>query len=63
MSIHLEPEFVQDIIQSVMPQLNRHKKEHTLTVEIQDDMLTAMVDAPLISQVLINIVDLSLIHI
>lgn len=57
MSIHLEPEFVQDVIQSVMPQLNRHKKEHTITVDVKDDMLTAMVDAPLISQVIINIVD------
>ena len=36
---------------------NRHSAQHTITVQMDDDLLLAHMDAKLVVQVLINLVD------
>ena len=66
--LKMEPELLEEVFQEALTHLDRKAKEHTITVELPDDMLMAKMDARLIVQVVINIVNnaikyLSLIHI
>lgn len=57
MNINRNPELLSEVIGEALQHINRKKTEHQIEVEIPDDMLMARVDASLIVQVVINIVD------
>lgn len=57
MSLRLKPELMDDIIAEALRHLNRQKSEHPLLVTQGDELALAKVDARLIVQVVINIVD------
>ncbi len=53
MSVHL----MDEIIDEAMRHINRKGSEHTISVECKDELLLARMDAKLIVQVIINLVD------
>ena len=55
--LKMEPELLEEVFQVALTHLDRKAKEHTITVELPDDMLMAKMDARLIVQVVINIVN------
>lgn len=55
--LKMEPELLEEVFQESLTHLDRKAKEHTITVELPDDMLMAKMDARLIVQVVINIVN------
>ena len=55
--LHLTLELVPDVIDEALKHVNRQKIEHQIQVENEDDILIACMDAKLIMQVIINIVD------
>lgn len=55
--LKMEPELLEEVFQEALTHLDRKAKEHTITVELPDDMLMAKMDARLIVQVVINIVN------
>lgn len=55
--LRLEPELVADCIQEALRHTHRHSEEHELRVLSGDDMLLARMDARLIMQVIVNMVD------
>lgn len=57
MELHMEPEFLQDVILEAVEHMDKRKKNHSIQVEVPDDLLTAKVDVVLITQVLINLID------
>lgn len=57
MSIHMEPELLDEIFHEALSHVNRRAVEHHIRVHLQDDLLMAQMDARLIVQVIINIVD------
>lgn len=57
LNIHISAELVDEVIQEALRHVNRLSKEHHITVKNQDDLLLAKMDARLIVQVLINLVD------
>ena len=57
MDLHMEPELLQEIVSEAVAHMARRKKDHTIQVCIPDDLLAARVDAVLITQVLVNLID------
>ncbi len=57
MALNLQPELLDDVIQEALRHINRKKSLHTIGVHLEDDLLMAKMDARLIVQVIINIVD------
>lgn len=57
MKLHLSAELVDDVITEALKHINRKSIEHHITVDNQDDYLLAKMDAKLIVQIVINIVD------
>lgn len=57
LSLDIHPELIDDIFREAMAHLDRHASEHTLTVELEDDLLMAEADPRLIVQVVINLVN------
>lgn len=57
MSIRLEPELLDEVIQEALTHLSRRSEEYQIGVEITDDLLMARMDSRLIIQVILNIVD------
>lgn len=57
MSINMEYEVLQEIIQEALNCMAKRAKEHTVHLEIPDELLMVKMDARLIMQVIINIVD------
>ncbi len=55
--LKMEPELLEEVFQEALTHLDRKAREHTITVELPDDMLMAKMDARLIVQVVINIVN------
>lgn len=55
--IHLKPELVSDIVESALNRVGRRAVNHEIHVEIENDMLMANMDAPLIVQVLLNLLE------
>ena len=55
--LKMEPELLEEVFQEALTHLDRKAKEHTITVELPDDMFMAKMDARLIVQVVINIVN------
>lgn len=57
LNLHISAELVDEVVKEALRHANRLKTEHTITVEHEDDLLLAKMDARLIVQVVINLVD------
>ena len=57
LNLHMSAELVEEVAKEALRHVNRLKSEHCISVEHQDDLLLARMDARLIVQVLINLVD------
>ena len=57
MNLHLSAELMEDVVAEALRHVNRQCGEHSITVEHRDEFLLARMDAKLIVQVIINIVD------
>lgn len=57
LNIKTNPELVEEIVSEALHQLNRYCENHHVINEVADDMTMVKVDARLIVQVLINLID------
>lgn len=57
LNLHLTGELMEDVIEEALKHIDRHSDEHKITVNNKEDILFARMDARLIIQVIINIVD------
>lgn len=57
MQLHLSAELLEEVIDEALLHINRQKKEHHIVVEPNEELLLAKMDARLIVQVIINLVD------
>ena len=57
MNLHISAELVEDVVAEALRHVNRKSVEHRITVEHRDELLLARMDAKLIVQVVINLVD------
>lgn len=57
MSLKLSAELMEEVVAEAMAHINRKSVEHTILVEQTDEFIMARMDARLIVQVIINIVD------
>nr|WP_122012316.1 sensor histidine kinase KdpD [Maliibacterium massiliense] len=57
MQIHMEGELIAEVVAEALRHVDRKASEHHIAVDIPDDLLLARMDARLIMQVIINIVD------
>jgi two-component system sensor histidine kinase KdpD len=55
--ISLEPELLDDVFREAIRHLDRRASEHTVRIHLEDELLMARMDARLIVQVVINIVN------
>lgn len=55
--IALQPELVEDVIAEALKHINRKRDQYTIHINVPDELLMAQMDARLIIQVLINIID------
>ena len=55
--LNLKPELVTDVIESALSRLGRRAEQHVIRVHVTDDLLLARMDAPLIVQVLLNLLE------
>ena len=53
----LKPELVSDVVESAIARLGRRGEQHEISMQTQDDLLLANMDAPLIVQVLLNLLE------
>lgn len=57
MHIEMQPELLSEVIEEALLHLNREKSQHSIEVSLEEEFLMAYMDAHLIIQVIINIVD------
>lgn len=57
MKLKIEPQMIEDIVYEALKHVNREKKRYQINIDIQDDYLMADMDARLIIQVIINLID------
>ena len=57
MNLRLKPELMSDVVDEALQHVSRKKAEHTITVVESDELALVKMDARLIVQVVINIVD------
>ena len=57
MKIEKEPEIVEEVILEAVKHIDRRKNEHHIQIHMDDDMMMADMDARLMIQVIINLVD------
>ena len=57
MKLKIEPQMIEDIVNEALKHVNREKKKYQINIDIKDDFLMADMDARLIIQVIINLVD------
>ncbi len=57
MQLYLQAELMEEVITEAIRHIDRKKTEHTIVVEESDEMLLAKMDARLIMQVVINLVN------
>ncbi|MEG2001342.1 MAG: DUF4118 domain-containing protein, partial [Evtepia sp.] len=57
MGLRLEPELWSEIMREAMRHVERNGRNHSMTVSVEDDLLMSRMDARLIVQVLINLLD------
>ena len=55
--LNLKPEVVSDVVESALSRLGRRAEKHDITVQMEDDLLLAQMDAQLIVQVLLNLLE------
>lgn len=55
--LKMQPQLVEEIVSEALQHVSRKRKEHTITVSHEDDLLLAKCDARLIVQVIINLMD------
>ena len=57
-----QPELVADVFADALHHVNRRAREHAIVVEVSDELLMAYMDARLIMQVIINLVNNALVY-
>lgn len=57
LNLHMSAELVEEVVKEALRHVNRLRSEHYISEEHQDDLLLARMDARLIVQVLINLID------
>lgn len=57
LNLHISAELVDEVVNEALRHVKRLKPEHRIEVKHQDDLLLAKMDAKLIVQVLINLID------
>ena len=57
LNLKLSTELISDVIEEALKHINRQKHDHHIHVEYDDELLLVNIDAKLIMQVIINIVD------
>ncbi len=57
LNINTQPELIQDLIAEALLHIDRHSSEHQIDVRLDNELLMVKVDAHLIIQVIINIVN------
>ena len=57
MDLHLSPDVVNDVIDEALRHIDRNASEHRIIAEPSNDVLIARMDARLITQVLINLIN------
>lgn len=57
MNLHITTELVDEVIAEALQHINRRRTEHQITAESAQELILARMDARLIMQVIINIVD------
>lgn len=62
LAIEMQPELVEDIIQEALSHVVRLNNTHNITYTVEPDLLLALMDARLIVQVMINIIDNALTY-
>ena len=66
MQINMEPELVDEVIEEALSHISRHGQEHSICFvhsgQDSDALLLASMDARLVMQVLINLVDNAIMH-
>lgn len=55
--LNLKPELITDVVESALSRLGRRAEQHEIHVAIENDLLMANMDAPLIVQVLLNLLE------
>lgn len=56
-NLHIQPELIQDIFDDVLTHLDHDAARHTIVTNVADDLLMADMDAQLIEQVLVNLIN------
>ena len=62
LSIETQPELVQDLITEALLHTDRHSTEHQISTSLENDLLMVRVDAHLIIQTIINIVNNAIVY-
>ena len=57
LKLNIQPELLEDVFSEALAHLDRNAAKHIITTELSDDLLMADMDARLIVQVIINIVN------
>ncbi len=57
LNIQTQPELVQDLVAEALLHVDRHSSEHQIEIQLENELLMVRVDAHLIIQVIINIVN------
>ena len=57
MQLNLQPEMIEDIFREAIHHLGRNKRKHNISMHLEDDLLMANMDARLIIQVLVNLMN------
>lgn len=56
-NLYIQPELIQDIFDDVLAHLDHDAARHTIVTNVADDLLMADMDAQLIEQVLVNLIN------
>ena len=56
-NLRIQPELIQDIFDDVLTHLDHDAARHTIVTNVADDLLMADMDAQLIEQVLVNLIN------
>lgn len=57
MNLHLETELIDEVINEALSHISRKKEQHQIKLIAKDEIILAKIDASLIIQVIINIID------
>ena len=57
MQLNLQPEMIEDIFREAIHHLGRNKRKNNISMHLEDDLLMANMDARLIIQVLVNLIN------